>query len=87
MKDLAELTSLEEAMWRDVTRFDLSFQEAHFSSDFVEFGRSGRTYDRTQIIRTAGARIRAQFPLANLAVRQLDVNTVLLTYNSGLYSR
>ena len=80
--DLAELTRLEEAMWREATRFDLSFQEAHFSPDFMEFGRSGRTYERRQIIRTDGAGIHAKLPLANLSLRQLDVNTVLITYNS-----
>ena len=51
-EDKAELTRLEQAMWRAETRLDLAFQEARFAPDFLEFGRSGRVYNRAQIIRT-----------------------------------
>ena len=69
-------------MWREETRFDLVFQEQRFASDFMEFGRSGRTYTREQIIRTEASPIQAKLPLPNLKVRVLDVNTVLITYDS-----
>ena len=78
--DKAELTRLEEAMWRTETRFDLVFQEARFAPDFVEFGRSGRVYNRAQIIRTDKHPIEAS--LRNLRFAELDQNTVLVTYNS-----
>jgi hypothetical protein len=78
--DKAELTRLEEAMWRAETRFDLAFQEARFAPDFVEFGRSGRVYNRAQIIRTDKHPIEAS--LHNLRLLKLDENTVLVTYNS-----
>jgi len=78
--DKAELTRLEEAMWRTETRFDLVFQEARFASDFVEFGRSGRVYNRAQIIRTDKHPIEAS--LRNLRFVELDQNTVLVTYIS-----
>ena len=78
--DKAELTRLEEAMWRTETRFDLVFQEARFAPDFVEFGRSGRVYNRVQIIRTDKHPIEAS--LRNLRFAELDQNTVLVTYNS-----
>ncbi len=78
--DKAELTRLEEAMWRAETRFDLAFQEARFAPDFVEFGRSGRVYNRVQIIRTDKHPIEAS--LRNLRFAELDQNTVLVTYNS-----
>ena len=78
--DKAELTRLEEAMWRAETRFDLAFQEARFAPDFVEFGRSGRVYNRAQIIRTDKHPIEAS--LRNLRLVELDENTVLVTYNS-----
>jgi hypothetical protein len=81
-EDHAEIVRLEEAMWRAATRFDLTFQEATFSDDFVEFGRSGRVYTRAEIIRTDSHPINAKLPLANLEVRALDADTVLVTYDS-----
>ena len=81
--DRAELQRLEESMWRQSHRFDLAFQEAHFSSDFFEFGRSGRVYDRAQVIRTDSQPIAARLPLANRQFRVLDVHTVQLTYDSA----
>ena len=69
-------------MWRKESRFDLAFQEQRFASDFVEFGRSGRTYTREQIIRVDTSPIQAKLPLPNLKVRVLDVNTVQITYDS-----
>jgi hypothetical protein len=81
-QDHAEIIRLEEAMWREATRFDLTFQEATFSDDFVEFGRSGRVYTRADIIRTDSHPILAKLPLANLHVNALDANTVLVTYDS-----
>jgi hypothetical protein len=81
-EDRAALIELEESMWRAETRFDLAFQEQRFAHDFVEFGRSGRTYTRQQIIRTDSSPIQARLPLPNLQVRVLDVNTVQLTYDS-----
>ena len=69
-------------MWRVESRFDLVFQEQRFASDFVEFGRSGRTYTREQIIYTAASPLQATLPLPNLKVRVLDVNTVQITYDS-----
>ena len=81
--DQAELQRLEESMWQQSHRFDLAFQEARFASDFFEFGRSGRVYDRAQVIRTDSQPIAARLPLANLRFRVLDAQTVLLTYDSA----
>jgi hypothetical protein len=81
-EDQAELIRLEEAMWRPETRFDLSFQEARFARDFVEFGRSGRVYSRAQVIRADPRPIEATLPLPSLAMRELGADTVQLTYNS-----
>lgn len=81
-EDRAILTCLEEDMWREVTRFDQTFQEQRFAADFFEFGRSGRVYTRNQIIRLNSQPIHAVLPLPNLAIRLLDKNTAQLTYNS-----
>jgi hypothetical protein len=80
--DRADLTRLEEAMWREETRYGLTFQQTHFANDFFEFGRSGRVYSRDQIIQTQGHTIQAKLPLPDLQIRLLDANTVQVTYNS-----
>jgi hypothetical protein len=78
----AELTQLEEDMWREETRYDPAFQERRFAPDFVEFGRSGQVYTREQVISTHPVPIVAVLPLANLSIRRLDTNTAQLTYDS-----
>ena len=50
-EDYTLLTRLEEDMWREIMRFDRTFQEQQFADDFFEFGRSGRVYTREQTIR------------------------------------
>ena len=75
-----DLVALEHAMWSEEKRFDLPFQEETFAADFMEFGRSGRTYSRAQIIRTDRSPIEAK--LKNLVVHELDSATVLITYES-----
>lgn len=81
-KDRATLTTLEENMWRETTRFDPTFQSQRFAPDFFEFGRSGRVYSRDQSIRVASKPIHAVLPLPNLAIRLIDHNTAQITYNS-----
>jgi len=81
-EDRSILTRLEEDMWREVTRFDQAFQEQRFAADCFEFGRSGRVYTRSQMIRLNSRPIHAVLPLPNLAVRLLDQNTAQVTYNS-----
>ena len=79
-QDQRDLVLLEHAMWNEETRFDLAFQEAKFAPDFLEFGRSGRTYSRSQVIRTDRSPIDAQ--LSNLQLRELDSSTAQVTYVS-----
>ena len=78
----AELTRLEEDMWREGTRYDLAFQERRFAPDFIEFGRSGQVYTREQVICTNPKQIQAVLPLPNLSVRLLDTHTAQVTYDS-----
>lgn len=80
--DWETLRELEESLWRSETRFNLSFQEKVFAPDFFEFGRSGRTYTREQMIRDEVEPIRAQLPLQNFHIHSLDANNVLITYVS-----
>lgn len=81
-KDLDILKELEEALWRSETRFERAFQEKVFAPDFFEFGRSGRTYTREQMIRTESTPILAKLPLINFEIHELDEHNVLVTYIS-----
>jgi hypothetical protein len=81
-EDCSALTRLEEAMWREETRFDKAFMERALAPDFFEFGRSGRTYTRQQILDFPREPIDAQLPLEDFRVRLLDANTAQVTYNS-----
>ncbi len=79
-----ELTMLEEGMWREGTRFDMSFMERHLAEDFLEFGRSGRTYTRAQTLAVPRQTLNAVLPLPSLCVRMLNQDTALLTYFSAV---
>ena len=81
-KEKNDLRQLEETLWKSETRFDLSHQEKVFAPDFFEFGRSGRTYSRVEMIRTSPQPILAKLPLQNLKIHPLDANNVLVTYVS-----
>ncbi len=76
------LKELEESLWRSETRFDLAHQEKVFAPDFFEFGRSGRTYTREQMVRSERQPIRAKLPLQSFRIHPLDANNVLVTYVS-----
>jgi hypothetical protein len=86
-EDRRALTRLEEAMWREETRFDKAFMEQALAPDFFEFGRSGRTYTRQQILDLPKEPVVAQRLLEDLRVRLLDANTAQLTYNSRVRYR
>lgn len=74
-------------MWREETRFDKAFMERSLSLDFFEFGRSGRTYTRQQILDFRREPIAAQLPLEDFQVRLLDANTAQVTYSSKVRSQ
>lgn len=78
--DESQLLELERAMWRTETRCDLTFQEQHFAPDFIEFGQSGRTYSRAQMILSAPYPIKAD--LSNFHLRELGPGIVQITYDS-----
>ena len=52
------------------------------TDDFFEFGRSGRTYTRTQSLSAPMQEIPSQFPLKNFKVHPITTDSVLVTYIS-----
>ena len=84
--DRNELVLLEESMWREETRFDMLFMEKHLADDFFEFGRSGKTYTRAQLLAQSRHPISALLPLPNLRIRMLNTDTAQITYFSAVTS-
>lgn len=52
------------------------------AADFIEFGRSGRTYSRAEVLGSAAQDIDYRLPLAGFQARRIDTSTVLVTYVS-----
>lgn len=77
-----QLRRLEESLWREETRFDPDYMERVLADDFFEFGRSGRTYQRSEILSVPAQPIQAVIPLPNFHVRLLSEDVAQVTYNS-----
>ena len=80
--ELDELRVLEEELWRAETRFDESYMRKRMAPDFIEFGRSGRTYELEEILSIESQNIDVEIPLPNLKIRQIADDVVQITYDS-----
>ena len=77
-EDFEELRDLEEKLWKANTRFDKTWMSKILSSNFLEIGRSGRTYTREAIISCEPSKIPANLPLLNFKVRAITQDVVWL---------
>lgn len=80
--DRAELMRLETALWQRQTRFDRIFMEAVLADDFVEYGRSGRRYERQEVLSEPEQPLACELPLGDLHVRPLATGVAQVTYVS-----
>ncbi len=76
----AVLLELERDMWADVTRRDRSWMDEHLADDFTEFGWSGRSYSRREILDQEIGPIEAD--LSDFEVRVVGADSALVTYRS-----
>lgn len=76
--------ALEESLWRAETRLDDTLMDRTFSADLIEFGRSGRIYQRDEMLlgQNGYGEIRAVLPLDKFSVRSLSDDIVQVTYIS-----
>jgi hypothetical protein len=81
-KDVAELRSLEESLWIESTRFDLSYMNRVLHEDFFEFGRGGKVFDRQEILDIPAGEINATIPFEDFKVHPLVEYCVMVTYVS-----
>ena len=80
--DVELLRRLERSLWDPITRYDGAHMEAVLAPDFVEFGRSGRVYDRAAVLDVASRDFTAV--LSDIAVRLIGDDAALVTYRSEL---
>lgn len=76
------LRSLETGMWTPVTRFDREWMGRHVTDDVVEYGQSGRVYDKAAMLEPTSGEIDAVLPLPDFAVHEITPGVVLVTYRS-----
>ena len=78
--DVEALTALEAAMWDHATRGDRTWMDRHLTGDFTEFGYSGRSYTRADILDLPIGPIEAT--LTDIEVRSAGRDAALVTYRS-----
>ncbi len=82
--DIKRLQDLEEMLWRPKTRFDSELMEKVFAPDLMEYGRSGRRYERADLLLEESERqdFDATLPLPEFKARALSETVALTTYIS-----
>src|SRR5262245_52650499 len=73
---------LEESLWQTEYRFDRAYMDATLAADFLEFGRSGRVYNRDEILNSESGAIVAKLPLSRFHVRLITEDVALVSYIS-----
>ena len=78
---LDDLRELEESLWRDDSRYDAAHAQRVFHPDFLEFGRSGRTWT-LDTLAMEGDPIDVELPLPGLRIELLTPDVALVHYVS-----
>ena len=78
------LLKLEMSLWIEETRNNQEYMTKVLHNDFIEYGRSGKRYDKIDILSHCDLEINAVFPFPNLSVKEINDNTYLITYQSVL---
>lgn len=81
-----ELKKLEESLWIEETRFDNDYMDKVLDDAFFEYGRSGKTYSRTECMSHPRQTIGAKIPLEKFEVHDVSDTVKLVTYISEVGS-
>jgi len=84
VNELKVLHQLEEDLWRGELRFERKRMEEILAPDFFEFGKSGRVYQREDILEASAQLIKDRPPLLDFKARSLGSNVVQVTYVSAV---
>ena len=79
-----ELKSLEEMLLRPEVRRSRVEMDALLADDFIEYGRSGRIYDKAAILETADKPFDGRLSLHGFSAKALAPSVVLVNYSSLL---
>lgn len=83
--DLNLIRGLEEELFKQSVRTSRSAVGALLADDFVEFGRSGRVYDKQEIVLSLAAEANDAAPeltASGFELKSLADDVVLLTYRT-----
>lgn len=80
--DEMQLRSLEESLWREETRLSRDRLETLVDDSYLEFGSSGKVYNKRQMMDAKIQEINAQLPLPEFRITFLAPTVALLTYRS-----
>ena len=83
-EDVQELQRLEEELLRPEVRRCPEKMAALLADDFLEFGRSGRIYDKVNILETVAQQCDGQLSLSQFSAKVLAPSVALVTYWSTL---
>ena len=78
------LLKLEMSLWINETRNNYDYLNKVLHPDFKEFGKSGKTYSKTDLLQNLDLHIKAKFPFKNLDVKQIDDSSFLITYQAEI---
>jgi hypothetical protein len=76
----SEIRILEERLLQATTRSSRGQIEELLANDFVEFGSSGRVFDKAGVIDYLAADSAAHFSMLQFRVKRLAADVVLATY-------
>lgn len=77
-----ELEQLELELLEPATRRDTSRLKELFGEDFIEFGSSGRVYQKSMLIEMMAQEEQAKVLIRDFAVRELAPDVALVTYRT-----
>lgn len=80
-----EIYQLEESLWKPEARFDEAYMRGIMTSDFFEFGRSGKTYTIDESLSAPMQEIPINLPLRDFTIHPVSDDVVLVTYTSEVH--
>ncbi|MCF6322046.1 MAG: DUF4440 domain-containing protein [Rhizobiaceae bacterium] len=86
LEEIEEIRRLEESLWQAEFRYDNQNMDNILAPDFVEFGRSGKIYSRSEMFFDSGTsgNIEAMLPLPGFKACHIGDGVLLVTYVSEL---
>jgi len=76
------ILKLEMSLWIEETRNSFDYMNSVLHNDFIEFGSSGKVYNKEDILNSLDLKINSKFPFENVDMKRIDESTILVTYVS-----